>query len=94
MGDSLVLMNSIFDYLVKVQNSLHSVKVLDCSLNKGSYPNDFCIRIIFTTVSVNPIRICKDCVFIEGTKKEYFYEDIMDLIEILESFRKSIDKNE
>ncbi len=91
----LLLVNGLFDYLTKIENDIEKVKVLDCDIY-DRYNNKIEIRIEFRSYCYS-ILVCDNYVEIENTdsrNRKIYFDTVMDLINILEKFRKSIDNFE
>lgn len=92
----LIFMNELFNYLVKVADDLGGVEILKCNI-QDRYNNGLAIRIEFDKYFYK-INIYDTYVKIENTdtykNKTINYNSFMDLMNILEKFRKSIDNFE
>lgn len=92
----LVFMNELFNYLVKVADDLGGVEILKCNI-QDRYNNGIVVRIEFDKYFYK-INIYDTYIEIENTdtyrNKTINYNSFMDLMNILEKFRKSIDNFE
>ena len=92
----LVFMNELFSYLVKVADDLGGIEILKCNI-QDRYNNGIVVRIEFDKYFYK-INIYDTYIEIENTdtyrNKTINYNSFMDLVNILEKFRKSIDNFE